>query len=208
MSRSLAIVGLSARFAGAADAHTYWSNILAARRSFGTVPRSRWDHSRFYNPDNPRALHSAYTDQGAFVDDVEQFAARHYGIPPNRAHAMDPQHRLLLDAARAAWIDAGLERRTVDRSSIGVFVGMSSSDYRGLSLLRVRALMAAGGSLHQWANESDLAEWVAASASSVRPLHAYTMPVTADHTEDQIREAVTVTATNLNRIVQNGEVTI
>lgn len=156
--------------------HGYWHNILSAKRSFGPVPQSRWDHSGFFDPDNLRSLHRAYSDQGAFVDNVEQFAAQHYRLPPSRVHTMDPQHRLLLDAARTAWIDAGFERRNVDRSSIGVFVGMSAADYRELSTLRLRTQLLIDGSLQQQRAEPDLARAVAARGLTVRPFHALTMP--------------------------------
>nr|WP_228498002.1 type I polyketide synthase [Plantibacter sp. VKM Ac-2876] len=175
-NRPLAIVGLSARFGGAADAHQYWRNILAARRSGSTVPRSRWDHATFFAPHDPRAVHHAYSDQGSFIDDVERFAARHFRIPPSRAHAMDPQHRLLLEAARAAWIDAGFERRRIDRSSIGVFVGMAANDYRELSSLRIRAHLLGDDSVHAEHAGPDLTAAMGARVAGVRPFHAFSMP--------------------------------
>lgn len=175
-NRPLAIVGLSARFGGAADVHDYWRDILAARRSGSTVPRSRWDHTAYFAPDDPRAAHRSYSDQGSFLTGVEQFAARHFRIPPSRAHAMDPQHRLLLEAARAAWIDAGFERRAVDRSSIGVFVGMAANDYRELTSLRIRAQLLGDDSVNGEAATPDLVAAMAARAAPVRPFHAFSMP--------------------------------
>lgn len=175
-NRPLAIVGLSARFSGAADAHQYWRNILAARRSGSTVPRSRWDHATFFAPHDLRAVHHAYSDQGSFIDDVERFAARHFRIPPSRAHAMDPQHRLLLEAARAAWIDAGFERRRVDRSSVGVFVGMAANDYRELTSLRIRAQLLGDDSVHAEHAGPDLTAAMNARVAGVRPFHAFSMP--------------------------------
>jgi 8-amino-7-oxononanoate synthase len=175
-NRPLAIVGVSARFGRAADVHEYWRDILGARRSGSTVPRSRWDHSTFFAPHDPRAVHHAYSDQGSFLEGVDRFPARHFRIPPSRAHAMDPQHRLLLQAARAAWIDAGFERRRVDRSSIGVFVGMAANDYRELTSLRIRTQLLGDDSVHPERAEADLRAAMGARVAGVRPFHAFSMP--------------------------------
>lgn len=50
-------------------------------------------------------------------------------MPPRRVQAMDPQHRLLLDASREALQDAGWERREYDRESTGVFFGLNTCEY-------------------------------------------------------------------------------
>ena len=83
----------------------------------------------------------------AFLDHVEDFAALHHRIPPRRAKAMDPQHRLLVDLAREAVQDAGWERTEFDRARTGVFVGLSSADYQDLVGARATAMMLADGSL-------------------------------------------------------------
>ena len=129
----IAIVGMSCRFRGARDLSDFWRLVLDASPQFDSVPEGRWRRESFHDPRNPRAPFKAYTDQVAFLDEVEEFAPLHYGLPPKRAHAMDPQHRLLVDLAREAIQDAGWERRAFDRARTGVFVGLSTSDYRQLS---------------------------------------------------------------------------
>ncbi|GAA5005463.1 aminotransferase class I/II-fold pyridoxal phosphate-dependent enzyme [Streptomyces siamensis] len=140
----IAVIGLGCRFPGARDLREYWKLLLAAERQFAAVPTERWNHAPFHTPGR-RAASAAYTDQVAFLDDVDRFAALHYGLPPARVEAMDPQHRLMLDVTREALDDAGWGRGGFDQDNTGVFVGMSVSDYKDILSARIRALTLAEG---------------------------------------------------------------
>lgn len=172
----IAIVGLGCRFPGAADLRAYWKLLLGAERQFTAVPRDRWNHDTFHRPDDPQAPDSAYTDQVAFLPGVDRFAARHYGLPPRRAEAMDPQHRLALDVTREALDDAGLGRGGFDRERTGVFFGISVSDYRELATARVRALGLADGSLGMASDTDALNALKARSTRDLPPIGTFTMP--------------------------------
>lgn len=78
----IAITGLGCRFPGAPDIRAYWKLLLSGERQFSAVPAERWNHGTFHEPDNTSAPHTAYTDQVAFLDAVDRFAAPHYGVPP------------------------------------------------------------------------------------------------------------------------------
>ncbi|MFF3859964.1 type I polyketide synthase [Streptomyces sp. NPDC002209] len=136
----IAITGLGCRYPGAPDIRAYWKLLLSGERQFSAVPAERWNHGTFHEPGNPSAPHAAYTDQVAFLDAVDRFAAPHYGVPPARARAMDPQHRLMLDVTREALDDAGLGRGDFDRENTGVFLGISVSDYKDLMAAPLRVI--------------------------------------------------------------------
>ncbi|MEV6730445.1 aminotransferase class I/II-fold pyridoxal phosphate-dependent enzyme [Streptomyces sp. NPDC051364] len=136
----IAITGLGCRFPGAPDIRAYWKLLLSGERQFSAVPAERWNHGTFHEPGDTSAPHAAYTDQVAFLDAVDRFAALHYGVPPARARAMDPQHRLMLDVTREALDDAGLGRGDFDRENTGVFLGISVSDYKDLMAAPLRVL--------------------------------------------------------------------
>ncbi|MFI5985999.1 type I polyketide synthase [Streptomyces sp. NPDC051555] len=148
----IAIIGIGCRFPSAPDVRAYWELLLSGERQFSTVPRERWNHEVFHAPDDPSAPNAAYTDQVAFLDDVDRFDALHFGVPPARARAMDPQHRLMLGVTREALDDAGLGRGDFDRENTGVFFGLSVSDYKDLMTAHMRVITladdthAAGGS--------------------------------------------------------------
>ncbi|MET9960721.1 aminotransferase class I/II-fold pyridoxal phosphate-dependent enzyme [Streptomyces sp. NPDC006326] len=136
----IAITGLGCRFPGAPDIHGYWKLLLSGERQFSAVPPERWNHEVFHEPGTRSGPHAAYTDQVAFMEDVDRFDARHYGVAPSRAQAMDPQHRLMLDVTREALDDAGLGRGDFDRENTGVFFAVSVSDYKDLLTAPLRAI--------------------------------------------------------------------
>ncbi|MFI1062238.1 type I polyketide synthase [Streptomyces spororaveus] len=172
----IAITGLGCRFPGAPDISAYWKLLLSGERQFSAVPRERWNHETFHEPGNPSAPHAAYTDQVAFLEDVDRFDALHYGVPPARARAMDPQHRLLLDVTREALDDAGLGRGDFDRENTGVFCGMSVSDYKDLMSAPIRAIALAENARQDAADHADLLDAVREHAGSLGTVQAFSLP--------------------------------
>ncbi|MGR4879900.1 type I polyketide synthase [Streptomyces sp. LARHCF249] len=170
----IAITGLGCRFPGAPDTHAYWELLKSGERQFSTVPRERWNHETFHEPGNRSAPNAAYTDQVAFLDDVDRFDAVHYGIPPARARAMDPQHRLMLDVAREALDDAGMGRGDFDRENTGVFLGLSVSDYKDLVSTPIRAITLAEESLA--ADDPDGLDAVKAQVARLGTIQSFSLP--------------------------------
>ncbi|MFD0379860.1 type I polyketide synthase, partial [Streptomyces sp. NPDC127112] len=136
----IAITGIGCRFPGARNTSAYWKLLMSGERQFSSVPAERWNHGTFHEPGNHSATQAAYTDQVAFLDGVDRFDALHYGVPPARARAMDPQHRLMLDVTREALDDAGMGRGGFERENTGVFFGISVSDYKDLMAAPLRAI--------------------------------------------------------------------
>ncbi|KOV31879.1 MULTISPECIES: aminotransferase class I/II-fold pyridoxal phosphate-dependent enzyme [Streptomyces] len=141
---AIAVVGMACRFPGARNPNEYWRLLTAPRAQFTTVPDSRWRSAAFLS-DDFRDTSSTYTDTMALLEDVGHFDAAHYGIPPRRAAAMDPQHRLLIDLAREAIQDAGWEADGFDREETSVITALTESGYRELSTMRIRMRQLAGG---------------------------------------------------------------
>ncbi|WP_068114954.1 hybrid non-ribosomal peptide synthetase/type I polyketide synthase [Tropicimonas marinistellae] len=121
----IAIVGLGGRFPGAGDIPSFWE-MLASGRS-GRVDITREDLiAAGEDPallDDPDYVASAYP-----LDDAEDFDAEFFGFTPREAQLMDPQQRVLLEAAWTALEDSGYDPRTgTDR--IGVFCGVGRNAY-------------------------------------------------------------------------------
>src|SRR5215470_6801721 len=143
--RDIAIIGMACRFPQAPDLNAFWENIRSARVCFSEIPKDRWNHERFYHPGS-REIDKTYARKvGLLTDDIWQFAAVHYGMPPLRVKVTDPQHRILLDAVRGALADAGYERRELPRRSTGVFVGASVSEHKDWQTARLRMAQMADG---------------------------------------------------------------
>ncbi|WP_284059230.1 type I polyketide synthase [Streptomyces sp. AS02] len=172
----IAIVGLGCRFPGARDSQAYWQLLLGGERQFAPVPEDRWNHDTFHAPADRRAADSAYTDQVAFLDEVDRFAALHYGLPPRRVEAMDPQHRLMLDVTREALDDAGMGRGGFDRENTGVFFGLSVSDYKELMTARLRAIALADGSLGGFADPGLVQALKDRANEQLGPIQTFALP--------------------------------
>lgn len=170
----IAITGLGCRFPGAPDIRAYWELLVRGERQFSTVPAERWNHGAFHEPGDRSAPHAAYTDQVAFLDDVDRFDALHYGVPPARARSMDPQHRLMLDVTREALDDAGLGRGDFDRENTGVFFGISVSDYKDLMTAPMRAITLADGA--DAADDRGGPAVARERAGRLGAIHAFTLP--------------------------------
>ncbi|MER6202790.1 aminotransferase class I/II-fold pyridoxal phosphate-dependent enzyme [Streptomyces sp. NPDC001586] len=170
----IAITGLGCRFPGAPDIRAYWKLLLSGERQFSAVPAERWNHETFHRPGDRSAPNAAYTDQVAFLDDVDRFDALHYGVPPARARSMDPQHRLMLDIAREALDDAGMGRGDFDRENTGVFFGVSVSDYKDLMAAPLRAISLAEES--QAADRPGGVDAIREQAAELGTIHSFTLP--------------------------------
>ncbi|MGE0756599.1 MAG: beta-ketoacyl synthase N-terminal-like domain-containing protein, partial [Pirellulaceae bacterium] len=130
----LAIVGIGCRFPGGAnDVETFWGMLEAGRSGIRETPEDRWDKGRYYNSD-PSIPGVVISKWGGFVDNIDKFDARFWGLSPREAMRMDPQQRLLLEVAWEALEDAGTPPETIRGSRTGVFVGIASNDYSWLQM--------------------------------------------------------------------------
>ncbi|MCV2218520.1 polyketide synthase [Thauera sp. Sel9] len=128
----VAIVGIDCRAAGVPNRHQFWRGLVDGSVRTGPWPRSRWLLSDLWSSSwvdgkpPPRVLRAMH---GAYLDGVDAFDAALFGISAREAAAMDPQHRLILEACWIALQDAAIDPRRLARSAIGVFVALSSMDY-------------------------------------------------------------------------------
>ncbi|MFG2979370.1 SDR family NAD(P)-dependent oxidoreductase [Streptomyces sp. NPDC048331] len=125
----LAIVGVGLRMPGGAhDLDSLWSVLAEGRDTVTPVPADRFDIDAFHDAD-PDAEGRTYARHASFLDDVAHFDAAFFGISPREAEPMDPQHRLLLEAAWTSLEDAGIQPRELRDSRTGVFVGAGVGEY-------------------------------------------------------------------------------
>ncbi|MCC7358651.1 MAG: acyltransferase domain-containing protein, partial [Anaerolineales bacterium] len=131
-SEPIAILGLGCRFPGDADTpEAFWRLLAAGADAITEVPPDRWDLAAYYDPD-PAAPGKMSTRHGGFLSRVDGFDAEFHGIAPREALRLDPQQRLLLEVAWEALERAGLPPERLAGSQTGVFIGISSDDYRDL----------------------------------------------------------------------------
>jgi acyl transferase domain-containing protein/NADPH:quinone reductase-like Zn-dependent oxidoreductase/acyl carrier protein/NADP-dependent 3-hydroxy acid dehydrogenase YdfG/SAM-dependent methyltransferase len=130
----LAIVGIGCRLPGKVrDVESFWQLLCDGRSGIVEVPADRWSNQRFYHPD-PDCLDSMVSKWGGFVEGLDQFDPRFWGISPREAVRMDPQQRWLLQTAWESIEDSGTPPSTLRGKEVGVFVGIAGNDFGGIQL--------------------------------------------------------------------------
>ncbi|WP_439515180.1 SDR family NAD(P)-dependent oxidoreductase [Oceanibaculum nanhaiense] len=130
----IAIIGLSGRYPGADDLAAFWANLAAGRDAITEIPPERWDMDGFFEADADEAVANgrSYAKWGGFLDGFADFDPLFFRISPRDAAAMDPQERLFLMTAWAAFEDAGYGPSRLARqhgSRVGVFAGVTKTGY-------------------------------------------------------------------------------
>jgi 3-oxoacyl-(acyl-carrier-protein) synthase/acyl carrier protein/SAM-dependent methyltransferase len=122
-----AVVGLACRFPSAPDPHAFWANLLNKADLIRRTPEERW-YWNLGRPESERAL-----QLGSYLEDVDRFDAPFFRINGREAGWMDPHHRIMLELTWACLEDAAHTPASLRGKDVGVYVGISSQDYRQLT---------------------------------------------------------------------------
>jgi acyl transferase domain-containing protein len=134
---AISIVGMSCRMPGAANLSEFYKVLVEGRDCIRKIGKSRV--GAFTQP----------IDTLGMVDEVDLFANGVFGITENEARRMDPQHRILLEETWHAIEDAGFAPSEWRGQAVGVYVGISSSDYsRALQGAQYADIFSATGNAH------------------------------------------------------------
>jgi polyketide synthase PksJ len=123
----IAIIGIASKVPEANNSNEYWDNLYRGKESIKEIPNIAKPKNS-YKPDAP------YLPFTAWIEDIDKFDAKFFGISAKEAELMDPQQRILLELAYHAIEDAGYSDITQPQN-IGVFVSSSLSRYLLLNLI-------------------------------------------------------------------------
>lgn len=129
MRELLALVAMACRFPAAPTTQHFWENLKQGYDALSEIPVTRWDAQHYYDP-KPGVTGKCATTKGYFLDDVRQFDADFFKVQPEDAEVMDPQQRILLELCYEAFYSAGYTRESLSGQKIGVFMGVTKSDYQ------------------------------------------------------------------------------
>jgi acyl transferase domain-containing protein/NADPH:quinone reductase-like Zn-dependent oxidoreductase/acyl carrier protein len=130
---SIAIVGASCRFPGAASLEQFWQLLIAAGDAVSEVDHERWSTRFYFHPERSEPGKS-YTWSAGLIIDFDRFEPSFFGISPREAMQMDPQQRLLLELVWHALEDGGISAAKLAGNGTGVYIGASTTDYSDLRL--------------------------------------------------------------------------
>ncbi|WP_405792576.1 SDR family NAD(P)-dependent oxidoreductase [Streptomyces sp. NBC_01506] len=115
------IVGMSCRYPGGIQSpDDLWDLVAQGDHAVVPAPTDRgWDLG------SEQVL-------GGFLRDATEFDAAFFGISPREALAMDPQQRVVLEAAWEAFEGAGIDPHSLAGTETGVYLGATDASYGAL----------------------------------------------------------------------------
>lgn len=119
----LAIVGIACRFAGAADAATFWRHIVANQVAITDHPNPAAIH--VLDPASPR-FDRLNTLRGGWLRELNTFTPAAFGLNAQQLAGDNPDVFLALQLASAALQDAGLKAEALASRRAGLFLGYAA----------------------------------------------------------------------------------
>lgn len=123
----IAVIGMAGRFPGAPDILEFWRMLESGENAVKDTRSGFMPVSRESNGAKLGVL-----GRGGFVEGLDLFDARFFGIRPIEARMMDPQQRWLLEVSWHALEDAGIDPGTLRNSRSGIYAGLGASEYQDL----------------------------------------------------------------------------
>jgi acyl transferase domain-containing protein len=114
----IAIVGAACRLPGAENVDQFWE--ILARGNHAIAEPS---------PARRRSISESAATPGGFLEHIDGFDARFFGLSPFEAVRLDPHHRLLLETVWEALEDAGYPPDGLAGSRTGVYTSCFGGDY-------------------------------------------------------------------------------
>ena len=68
-------------------------------------------------------------NHGSFIDGIELFDNKFFGISPVESRGMDPGQRHILETSYEALYFSGFQKKSLMRSLIGVYIGAATSEF-------------------------------------------------------------------------------
>lgn len=125
----IAIVGMACRLPNGVDSvDAFWDMLMAGTDCVSDIPLSRFDIDEVFDP-HPDAIGKSYTRRGAFMQGVEYFDYPFFGLSAAEARVMDPQQRVMLETAYAAFASAGYDKEKLRSSATSVHIGLANDDW-------------------------------------------------------------------------------
>ena len=126
---AIAIVGIGSKMPMAPNGPgDFWKLLKNGECGINDEPSDRWDLNQYLDK-NEDAPGKTYTLSAGLIDDIESFDGKLFGIAPREIESMEPQQRLVLEAAWGSLENAGYAPNSMNGTRTGVFVGVGANEY-------------------------------------------------------------------------------
>lgn len=119
-----AVCGLASKFPSSWDTDSWFRSQAAAPDVIVQVPHMRWDHDDAYDPSlEGWRWGKTFCKHGGFVDGVDLFDNKMFGLSISEAKGMDPNQRHLLEVSYEALYHMGMEKRSLMNANGSIYAG-------------------------------------------------------------------------------------
>ena len=131
-SDTIAVIGLACKLPMADCKEEFWKRLQSGTNCIRSLSAKRREDTDPLIPLLAHNLHSSEDPywKGGFLSSVDSFDNDFFHILPAEARIMDPQQRLFLEVAHAAFEDAGYTISKLRGSNTGVYIGDVVNEYR------------------------------------------------------------------------------
>jgi acyl transferase domain-containing protein/acyl carrier protein len=124
----IAVIGMAFRLPGGNNSpELLWEALLRGDDLVTEIPAERWNADEYYDPE-PGVPGRSVSRWGAFLD-ISDFDGPFFGLDDQKAAAIDPQHRLLLETSWEAIEYAGIAPSSLAGTQTGVYLGLTHDDH-------------------------------------------------------------------------------
>ncbi|OCQ19651.1 non-ribosomal peptide synthetase [Pseudoalteromonas luteoviolacea] len=118
-AEDIAVIGMACRYPEAENTEALWELLRSGSDAISLPSDARKALGEGINGDR----------FGGYLADIDQFDHALFGVAPSEASHIDPQQRLLLENSYHAIQSAGYTPANLAGQRVGVYVGISQSDY-------------------------------------------------------------------------------
>lgn len=130
MGPQIAVRGTSCKLPASYSDAGFWCGAETGCDLLEEVPLCRWDHADVYDPDRESwKWGKTSCNHGSFIDGIELFDNKFFGISPVESRGMDPGQRHILETSYEALYFSGFQKKSLMRSLIGVYIGAATSEF-------------------------------------------------------------------------------
>ena len=129
---TVSILGMSTRFPLAENKKKLWELLDSGINTVSEYPKNRGTRYQLFeaafNP-SKGVPGKHYVLHGSYLEEIDGFDYRFFGISEAEATSMDPQQRMLLQGTYEAIEDAGMTIEELQQCCTGVYIGIMNLDF-------------------------------------------------------------------------------